>query len=293
MNFLPEQEKRIKNLGETTIYNSLPNSPEEWLERCRGADVICSGKYGLKEKIYQNKNSFYSLPFVAVGWLEKSKLKENNITVSYCPGCNSHAVSEWIISMTFLLLRKFHKLINTTFLENQSGSADYLGLANKSACILGKGHIGSKVGKVYESLGIQTNYFGREDSLIERVKNCDIIVNTLSSNPTTNGLLDKNFFTYLKKGSFFITVTSSKIYDSEAMIDAVKHGLLAGVADDCGSILPGDYEDPYYKKLIKIPNVLATPHISYQSDVTTKTSNDMMIDNVEAWINGKPINLFE
>ncbi len=56
MNFLPEQEKRIKSLGETTIHTSLPNSPEEWLERCRGAEIICSGKYGLTEKIYENKN---------------------------------------------------------------------------------------------------------------------------------------------------------------------------------------------------------------------------------------------
>ena len=74
------------------------------------------------------------------------------------------------------------------------------------------------------------------------------------------------------------------------MLSALNTGKLLGVADDCGSILPGDYDDPYYKKISSNQKVLATPHISYQSDVTIKVSNDMMIDNVEAWIKGKPIN---
>ena len=75
------------------------------------------------------------------------------------------------------------------------------------------------------------------------------------------------------------------------MLEALKKEKLLGVANDCGSILPGDYDDPYYKKLSQTPKVIATPHIAYQSDVTVRTSNDMLIDNVEAWIKGKPINV--
>ena len=55
--------------------------------------------------------------------------------------------------------------------------------------------------------------------------------------------------------------------------------------------MPCNYKDPYYKKLIKNPKVIATPHFSYHSDVSLRVSNDMMIDNIEAWIKGKPINV--
>jgi phosphoglycerate dehydrogenase-like enzyme len=290
MNFLPYQKERLNSLGRVTFYNTLPNSPKEWINRTKGADIVCSGKYGLTEKIYERKNVFYSLPFVAVGWIDKDILMKSGNTVSYSPGCNSYAVSEWIISMTFLLLRKFNYLINTKKLKNKTGSPDYLGLAMKKACILGKGNVGSKVGKVYESLGIKVNYFGRDDNIYKKIKDCNIVVNTLSSNKSTEGLLDEKFFNSFNGKSFFITVTSLKIYDSEAMLSALNTGKLLGVADDCGSILPGDYDDPYYKKISSNQKVLATPHISYQSDVTIKVSNDMMIDNVEAWIKGKPIN---
>lgn len=293
LNFLPEQKRRLEKLGEIKIYDTLPKTPDEWMKRTEGFNIICSGKYGLTEKIYERKNVFYSLPFVAVGWIDKQKLKDSGNTVSYSPGCNSYAVSEWIISSSLLLMRKFNRLINANKLESKTGSPDYLGLAQKKACVLGKGHIGSKVGKTLKALGMDVVYFGRGDDLIKKTKDCDLVVNTLSSNKSTEGLLDKKFFTSFLGKTFFVTVTSSKIYDSNAMLDTLKKGKLLGVADDCGSILPGDYDDPYYKKLLKTKNVIATPHISYQSDVSIRISNDMLIDNVEAWIKGKPINIYK
>ena len=52
MGFSPDQITRLKSLGEVTLYDSSPKSAEEWLNRCKGADIVCSDKYGLKEKIY-------------------------------------------------------------------------------------------------------------------------------------------------------------------------------------------------------------------------------------------------
>ncbi|MCZ6451772.1 MAG: hypothetical protein O6918_13055 [Deltaproteobacteria bacterium] len=84
MGFHPNQIERLKSLGDGTFYTDSPKSPEEWVKRCEGADIVCSGKFGLEQRIYDVKNTFFSLPFVGVGWLDKTKLKENNITVTYC-----------------------------------------------------------------------------------------------------------------------------------------------------------------------------------------------------------------
>lgn len=291
LNFLPYQIARLKQLGSVVTYDTLPTSPEEWMSRTEGADIICSGKYGLKEGIYKRKNIFFSLPFVAVEWIDMEKIKANHSVVSYCPGCNSYAVSEWIITMTLLLMRKIQGSINVTKLKTKTVSSDNFSLAMKKACILGQGNVGSKVGEIYRAFGMEVVFFKRGDNLIKVIKNCDVVVNTLSNNMSAHGLLDRAFFNSFSGKTFFITVTSSKIYDAKAMLEALRLGKLLGVADDCASILPGNYDDPYYKQLINVPNVLATPHISYQSDTTVKIANDMMIDNVEAWINKKPINL--
>lgn len=226
MGFYPDQIERLKSLGNVTFYDDLAKSPEEWVKRCKDTDIICSGKYGLKEKIYEIKDAFFSLPFVAVGWIDKEKLKENNITVSYCPGCNRHAVSEWIIAMMLLLSRQFDKLIKVRKLKEKTASKKYFGLAGKKVCVLGKGNIGSRVVAVCKALDMNVICFKRGDDLLRSVKNTDVIINTLSTNPTTIGLLDKKFFNSLKKGSYFITVTGSKIYDSKAMLEVLDKGIL-------------------------------------------------------------------
>lgn len=196
MDLGPDQIERLKKLGELIVYNDMPATPQQWLERCREADVICSGKFGLREKIYELRNVFISLPFVYVGWLDQEKLRGNNITVAYSPGCNRDAVAEWIIAMIINLIRKLPESINLGS-HDRVETADNRprpGLRGKKLCILGPGNIGSKVGRVAESLDMRVEYFRRGDDLIKKIGDAEIIVNTLSYNPTTKNLLDKKFF---------------------------------------------------------------------------------------------------
>ena len=75
------------------------------------------------------------------------------------------------------------------------------------------------------------------------------------------------------------------------MLNALDSGKLYKVATDCGGILVGDTSDELYKQMVAHANVITTPHISYNSEKSAILGNDVMIDNVEAWINGKPQNL--
>ncbi len=291
MGLYPDQIKRLKSLGNVTFYDDVAQSPEEWVKRCQGADIICCGKSGVKEKIHEMKNVFFSLPFVGISWIDKEKIKKNNVIVSYCPGCNKDAVSEWIIAMMLNLLRQLPELINVKSLPKDKTPEMALGLTSKKVCILGKGNIGSRVGKICKALNTDVSYFKRGDDLIESVKDADVVVDCLGSNPTTWGLLNKTFFHSLKRGSFFITITGPQICDVDAMIEALNKGILVGAAHDAGGIKVGNVADPFYQKLLEHPKVLVTPHISYNTEVRARVSYDMMIDNVEAWIKGKPINL--
>ena len=105
-----EQRKRLESLGDVTYYDDLAKSSEEWVKRCQGADIVLAGKAELKEGMYKIKDTFFSLRFVGIGWIDKQKIKESNITVSYCPGCNKEAVSEWAIAMMLVLLEIFRRL---------------------------------------------------------------------------------------------------------------------------------------------------------------------------------------
>jgi len=289
--FSAEQIKRLKKIGNVKFYDSNPQSPEEWLERVKGADVICSEEFGLKENLNNLKNVFISYPFVALGGIDENILKKNEVILANSPGCNKEAVSEWIINMILNLMRKFTEYVRNDNFSFENISETPLSLKNKNITILGKGNVGVKVGELCCAFGMNVEYFTKKDNLIDKVRKADIIVNCLSSNKSTENILDRKFFFSLKKGSYFITITKKEIYDSDAMIKALKKGILRGVADDCGGERVGDANSNYYKKLLKYKHILATPHIAWNSDISIYNGNDMAIKNIEAYLSGNPINL--
>lgn len=155
--------------------------------------------------------------------------------------------------------------------------------------ILGKGNIGSCVGVAAEALGMQVDYFQRGDNLFDKVRGADVVVDCLSSKPDTQDLLNAEFFNSLKSGVYFVTVSAGKVLDVDAMFEALDNGKLKLAAHD--SFMAGDTSNELYQKILNHPKVYATPHIGYNTDVTGRTGNDMMIDNVAAWVEGNPINV--
>lgn len=290
MDLLPDQIEKLKELGELVKYDELASSHDEWLERVKDADIVFTGKYGLKQKIYELKDKFIVVPFVGTGWVDKEELKERGITFSYSPGCNKDAVAEWIVAMMLMLSRKLNKYVRIENLPKEFPPRTP-GLSNKTVCILGKGNIGTRVGEICEALNMKLEYFRRGDNLIKSVKDADFVVNALSLNPSTEGLLDKNFFMSLKKGSYFVTPTGQKINDIDAVIEALDKGILAGIGIDGGGMQPGDTNDEFYKKMLAHPKILVTPHIAFNTDRTARVGNDMVLENIEAWLEGKPKNI--
>lgn len=286
-----KQIKRLKKLGEVKIYNDLSKSNEEWLERCEEGDIICTGKFGFMDKVYETKNKFFSLPFVNVKWLDREKLKSNNLTISYTPGGNKEAVAEWVIGMMLILMRKLPSYIGIENYSVDEVLEPTTGLAGRKITILGKGNIGQTVGKSCRALKMKVKYFKKGDDLVEVSKNADVIVNCLSTNNETIGLINRNYFNSLKRRPYFITFTDQRVCNDQDLISALDDGILSGAAHDSGSAHIRNVNDPLYKNLLHHPKLLVTPHIAFNSDYANKKVNDIMIDNIDAWIKGQSINL--
>ena len=293
--FTDEQKQRLDSLGDVTYYDTLPKDGAEYLERIKGADIICSGTAGLQDAYTELKDVYVTVAFVSVAFVDVDIMKANGVTLSNAPGANRHAVSEWVLGMIILLTRNLYPTINRkeTFRINGSLPPITLGLAGRNITILGQGYVGRRVADLATAFGMRVTIFKRGDNLEQSVQNADVVVDTLSSNPSTQKLLNGSFFASMKQGSYFITVTRSEIVDEDALIDALDRGHLAGAASDCGGILVGDTDDPLYQKMLNHPKVLVTPHIAYNSEKSRKTGADIMIDNVETYIKGKPQNVVE
>ena len=293
--FTSEQKERLDKLGDVTYHDKLPKDGAEYLEIVKGADIICSGTAGLQDAYADLKDVYVTVGFVSVAFVDTEVMRKNGVTISNAPGANRHAVSEWIIWAMLNLFRKFDTALNREENYRKGGNLPPLteSLADKKLVILGAGNVGRQVGKLAEAFEMKVDYFKRGDNLLSKVKDADVVVDTLSSNPSTEKILNEEFFSSLKNGSYFVSVTRAEVADQDAMLKALDDGIFAGVATDCGGVLVGDTDDPLYKKMLAHPKVLATPHISWSATKSLQVGSDIMIDNVEAYINGTPQNIVQ
>jgi len=265
-----------------------PETTEEWVKLSEDSDVICGGGGGLYDNLSNMKDVFVTYPYIELGTFDSEKLKEQGVVVANTQGSNRDSIVEWAMFMMLSLHRKFPAVVNVKDdipLEfNQS-------LVGKNVLIVGKGSIGTQVGKLSEAFGMNVEFFERGDDLVSESKDADVIVNSLNCNSSSKNLLDEKFFISLKQGAYYITFARQHTYDLAGLIKSLDEGVLAGAAIDCDPEKPGDTKNEYYSTVVKHDKILATPHIAFATKQASTNAMEIMVQNVEAYLGGKPQNV--
>lgn len=288
MYFLKKQIQELKQIGDVVFYEHSAKNVEEWVNRCKDADVICGEKkYTTNEILEQFKNVLIVIPYKSQLDIDKELCRRNNIEIITFSREYVEAVTEWIIGMIFYYYRDLHNLIRIKSEKDTPVLKLRKSLMNKNITILGNGNIGIRLAVICKTLGMNVKIYKRNDDLINLVKDADIIANCLRKNSETENFLNDNFFSNLKQGSFFISVTPVNLYDYAAMERALDNGILAAVAEDASSRDVGNLENEVYQKLLKHNNILVTPHIAWMTDYEAEKTYNRMIDIIRNWKNEK------
>ncbi len=288
--FSEEQLSELKTLGDVTAYDTICKDTGEWLERVKGADIICTINYGLDEGWRQLKDVYITYPFVTTAFWDFDLMRERNILASNSPGCNQIAVTEWIVAMLLNYSRRFPDYIKTTKIDGPIPPKTK-SIYGKSVCIMGKGTIGSRAGKALEAPGMKVSYYARNDDLAEKVRDVDFIVDCLSLNPSTQNFYNEAFFQKVTDGAVFLTIGQNGTQDFDAILNALESGKIKHFITDNAKALIFDVNDDAYRRLLDYPNTIATPHVAAYSDNTLETASRMCLENIKAYLAGKPTNL--
>ncbi|WP_328356253.1 hypothetical protein OG800_16370 [Streptomyces sp. NBC_00445] len=287
MPFSAEQVRRLEQVGRVTMAGGA-SSGDEWLKQVEGADVVCSDGTFVAGNLERLHDVFITFPFVEIGSFDTDALARRNVVLANARGSNRDSVVEWAVFMALGLLRRFPDYVNA---DRELRFERHESLSGKNVCIIGAGDIGSHLGKALEALRANVRYVSRGDDLVTAVEGCQLIVNSLSSIPSTANLLDRGFFRALEPGSYFITYVRPHTFDVKALLEALDDGILAGAAVDCDPQTPFDTTNTYYKTLAEHERVLATPHVAFATTQAGKQSLDTVVENVQAFANGEPQNI--
>ena len=118
--------------------------------------------------------------------------------------------------------------------------------------------------------------------LDEVLRQSDVISLHLPSTKETNKLVNKEFLTKMKPGSYLINTARGEIVDEDALFSALQSGHIAGTALDVFTEQPPDASNP----LLTHPKVLVTPHMGAHTDGSTNAMGWMSLTDCLSVLNG-------
>jgi D-3-phosphoglycerate dehydrogenase len=227
---------------------------------------------------------------------------EHGVLVINTPARNATAVAELTVGLMLALVRSIpvaHQIVCSGGWVDPM--APYLSLrgtelAGKTIGIVGFGAIGQRVARrlsAFEaSILAYDPYVDPEriketgakplelDALMEQ---SDFITLHCSTVSETVGLISAQRIALMKPTAYLVNTASAYVVDEEAVARALREGRIAGAAFDVYQTWPVQPEDP----LLKLDNVILTPHIGGATDETVVRHSQMIADDIERFLRGQ------
>ena len=241
---------------------------------------------------------------VAVGYdnIDTSAAQERGIVVGNTPGVLTETTADFAFTLMMAAARRIVAGVDyvRTGRWQTWGLTTLLGrdIFGATLGIVGLGRIGAAVARraagfnmrllyydqvrrpaVEEELGIEYASWNR---LLGEV---DFLSLHVSLTPQTRGMIGAAEFDNLKSTCILINTARGPVVDTEALVAALREGWIAGAALDVTDPepLPADHE------LLRLPNVIITPHIASASAVTRRRMAFMAVDNLRAGLECRPL----
>jgi phosphoglycerate dehydrogenase-like enzyme len=263
----------------------------EFLEDCDGVIVAL-------EEI--NKKVIDALPNLKV--ISKFGVGLDNINLDYCKqkdikigwigGVNKTSVAEMALGFMLMLTRNLY--ISSNKLSNNIWDKDGgYSLYGKTIGIIGMGFIGKEVVNLLKPFGckilvndiITQDEYYKVNNLIKSskediFKKCDIVTIHTPLNNDTKFIVNTTSLESMKKSAFIINTARGDLIKLDNLKEALKNNIIAG-----GAIDVYDIEPPQDKELLKLENLICTPHIGGNSEEAVLAMGKSAIKYLKELIN--------
>jgi D-3-phosphoglycerate dehydrogenase len=232
---------------------------------------------------------------VGVDNVDLAAAREMGITVTNTPGANSVSVAELALTLILSLARQIPEAASAV----QDGKWPRLGgltLENKTVGLLGLGAIGKQLTRrlqgfdcrimaydPYADPDFASEHGVQLAGMDEVVAAADFLSLHLPLLPETRQLVNREFLAKMKKGAYLINTSRGEVVDEDALLDALQSGQLKGAGLDAFAVEPPDPANP----LLRLPQVIATPHLGAQTDGATSNMGWLALEDCLAVLRGE------
>lgn len=175
-------------------------------------------------------------------------------------------------------------------------------LYGKTLGVFGLGKIGTPVAATGASFGMRVLVWGRDASLAgarragytpaeskaELFEQSDVLALSVRMAPETRGIVTSDDLARMKPTALFVNTARAELIEAGALVEALRRGRPGFAAVDVYEnepVLNGDHP------LLKLDNVLCTPHSAWIEPYTYELYFGEAFDNLLAFVAGKPVNI--
>ncbi|WP_036166272.1 D-2-hydroxyacid dehydrogenase [Massilia sp. 9096] len=174
-------------------------------------------------------------------------------------------------------------------------------LAGSRLGIVGYGALGRRVAQIARAFGMEVVVHSRsridnaddpqvtQVPLDELLRIADVVSLHLPLSDATRHMIGERELATMRRNAILINTARGGLVDEAALAEALTKGVIAGAGFDVLSKEPPAPDNPLLK--LRLPNFVLTPHVAWASAGAMQTLADMLVDNLEAWVAGKPSNL--
>ena len=312
--------ERIVFIERNTIKANFrrPNFAHEWVEypesfadqvveRVRDASVIISNKLSLGEPQLAEARQVKMIAIAATGsdCVDLDYCRNRGITVCNVRGYAANAVPEHVLMLVLALRRNLFAYRADVEAGKWQQSKQFCLLTHplhdikgSTIGIIGHGAIGKSMARLAEAVGMRVllaeHKHARETrdsrtAFAEVLKQSDVVTLHCPLTDETRDLISAEEFALMKPNALLINTARGALIQDAALVDALRTGRIAGAGVDCLREEPPRNGSPLLD--LNLPNFIVTPHVAWASDEAVQALADQVIDNIEAFVAGKPQNV--
>ena len=300
---VPSRPDQMKMLEEayTLHRHDKAEDPDALLEdvgdRIRG--VVTMGIVPFSEEML---NRLPNLEIVAVGsvgydTIDVESCRARGIPVTNTPDVLTNDVADLAMALTFDTLRGYsrgERYVRSGRWRDQGMMSLTTTVTGKTLGIVGLGRIGKAIARRAEAFEMKIAYHGRRqqpdvpyafhETPIALASESDVMLLACPGGEETRNLVSREVLDVLGPNGHLVNISRGSVVDEPELLRALQENRIAGAALDVF-----ENEPKINEAFFDLENVVLQPHVGSATHETRGAMAQLVVDNLAAHFNGRPL----
>ncbi len=270
----------------------IDNDPEitrdELLKRIKDYDVIIvRSRTKIDKDIIDNAKKLKIIARAGIGTdtIDVDYANEKGIKIVYAPGSSTESVVELTLAFAVIAARQIIRGVENTR-KNDFTKLKGIELSGKRLGIIGYGRIGRAIANAFKAFNVSSmaydaypvDFTGAEQvSLDKLLMDSDIISINITLRKDSPPVLNEKELSLIKNDAIVINTSRANAIDPKAFLKILREKNIVYISDVFWHE-PARFD--YEFEMLKLPNVIITPHLGAQTKEAQKRIAIMTADNI-------------